>query len=70
MQVQHIAQSMNDSSYGTQNGLGSAVEEATVGQYVHAKYSYVAQQPDELSFTKGDYIQVVEKSNDGWWRGE
>ena len=63
-----IAQNFNDHSL-TQNGTGGG-EEAPVGAYVHAKYSYAAQQPDELSFMKGDYIQVTEKSNDGWWKGK
>lgn len=34
-----------------------------------AKYSYEAQQADELSLTKGDKIVVLEKSSDGWWKG-
>ena len=36
---------------------------------VQAKYSYIAKQADELSFNKGDYISVQEKSSDGWWKG-
>lgn len=34
-----------------------------------AKYNYKSQQIDELSLTKGDRISVLEKSDDGWWRG-
>lgn len=34
------------------------------------KYNYQAQQSDELSLTKGTRILIVEKSNDGWWRGQ
>lgn len=34
------------------------------------KYNYVAQQPDEISLSKGNVIKVLEKSSDGWWRGE
>lgn len=34
-----------------------------------AKYNYKSQQPDELSLNKGDLISVLEKSDDGWWRG-
>lgn len=34
------------------------------------KYNYQAQQADELSLTKGTRILIVEKSNDGWWRGQ
>ncbi|XP_066587000.1 SH2/SH3 adapter protein dreadlocks isoform X1 [Prorops nasuta] len=34
------------------------------------KYSYQAQMPDELSLVKGTRILILEKSNDGWWRGQ
>ena len=34
------------------------------------KYNYSAQQPDELSLVKGQQVLVMEKSSDGWWRGE
>lgn len=34
------------------------------------KYNYQAQQQDELSLTKGTRILILEKSNDGWWRGQ
>lgn len=34
------------------------------------KYNYQAQQPDELALTKGTRILILEKSNDGWWRGQ
>lgn len=34
------------------------------------KYNYQAQQPDELSLIKGSRILILEKSNDGWWRGQ
>ncbi|KAJ6222158.1 hypothetical protein RDWZM_000703 [Blomia tropicalis] len=37
---------------------------------VIAKYNYEAQQTDELTLVKGDKISVVEKSSDGWWRGQ
>lgn len=30
------------------------------------KYNYQAQQPDELSLTKGTRILILEKSNDGY----
>ena len=35
-----------------------------------AKYNYQAQQLDELSLVKGAKVMILEKSNDGWWRGE
>lgn len=34
------------------------------------KYNYKSQQPDELSLTKGARLAVLEKSDDGWWKGE
>lgn len=34
------------------------------------KYNYQAQQQDELSLAKGSRILILEKSNDGWWRGQ
>lgn len=34
------------------------------------KYNYEAQQPDEVSLSKGARVLVMEKSNDGWWKGE
>lgn len=34
------------------------------------KYNYQAQQADELPLTKGLRILILEKSNDGWWRGQ
>ncbi|KAF7658022.1 hypothetical protein LDENG_00018360 [Lucifuga dentata] len=37
---------------------------------VKAIYSYVAKQPDELSFGKGALIYNVTKENDGWWKGD
>lgn len=34
------------------------------------KYNYEAQQSDELSLVKGSKVIVMEKSSDGWWKGE
>jgi len=34
------------------------------------KYVYQAQQMDELALTKGTRILILEKSNDGWWKGQ
>lgn len=33
------------------------------------KYNYKSQQSDEISLSKGSEIQVLEKSDDGWWKG-
>ncbi|XP_022242204.1 cytoplasmic protein NCK1-like isoform X1 [Limulus polyphemus] len=35
-----------------------------------AKYNYTAQQSDEICLVKGARILVLEKSSDGWWKGE
>ncbi len=43
-----------------QDPIGSAV----------VKYAYQAQQMDELALTKGTRILILEKSNDGWWKGQ
>lgn len=34
------------------------------------KYAYQAQQMDELALMKGTRILILEKSNDGWWKGQ
>lgn len=35
-----------------------------------AKYTYQAQQEDELSFVKGVVINVINKDDPDWWQGE
>jgi len=53
------------------NGLPETpTKKATSQHFAIAKYSYEAQQSDELSLSKGDKIVVLEKSSDGWWKGE
>ncbi len=34
-----------------------------------AKYKYAAKRDDELGLEKGDHLVVLEKEQDGWWRG-
>ncbi len=36
---------------------------------VHAVYDYVAQQEDELSFSRGDAILILQKVDEDWWKG-
>lgn len=40
------------------------------GPMATVKYNYKSQQPDELSLSKGENICVLEKSDDGWWKGD
>ena len=35
-----------------------------------SRYNYSANRDDELDLKKGDKVLVVEKENDGWWKGE
>lgn len=35
-----------------------------------AKYAYEPQRDDELRLAKGDVVSVMDKSSDGWWKGE
>lgn len=68
--------SIDDPVAGTRNGRNedTAVSDCNaptlVNTYALVKYNYEAQQSDELSLVKGSRLHVVEKSSDGWWRGE
>ncbi|XP_053202745.1 cytoplasmic protein NCK2-like [Panonychus citri] len=53
-------QATSSSSHGQTSSQSIAV----------VKYNYEAQQSDELSLVKGTRIHVLEKSSDGWWKGE
>lgn len=56
---------------GSDNRSESSIGSETFGESVMtmAKYSYEAQQPDEIALAKGDRVLVLEKSSDGWWKG-
>jgi len=52
---------------------GGGGDAATAGEAISSaivKYNYQAQQLDELSLVKGARILILEKSGDGWWRGQ
>ncbi|EGT58185.1 hypothetical protein CAEBREN_05204 [Caenorhabditis brenneri] len=34
------------------------------------KFTYEPRLEDELGLTKGQYVNVIEKNSDGWWKGE
>lgn len=38
--------------------------------FAEAKYDYQPQREDELALRKGVQVKVVDKSSDGWWKGE
>ena len=40
-------------------------------EYVYARYNFVPEHADEISFCAGERIEVVEKDDmyqDGWWK--
>ncbi|XP_060909828.1 GRB2-related adapter protein-like [Labrus mixtus] len=39
-------------------------------QQVRALYSFRAEEKDELSFNVGDVVQVLERPDPAWWRGQ
>ncbi|RXG68231.1 Cytoplasmic protein NCK1 [Armadillidium vulgare] len=47
----------------------TSIDPADAIGWAVVKYNYIAQQIDELSLTKGTRVLIMEKSNDGWWRG-
>jgi len=54
-------------------GSGTMGDATTAGEAISSaivKYNYQAQQLDELSLVKGARILILEKSGDGWWRGQ
>lgn len=57
----------------TTNGLSavaSSSNQTVLNTFALVKYNYEAQQSDELSLVKATRIRVLEKSSDGWWKGE
>ncbi|XP_077568315.1 intersectin-2-like [Stigmatopora nigra] len=50
-------------------GSVSSASPSPVCQVI-AMYDYTAANPDELSFSKGRLITVLDKSDPDWWRGE
>jgi amphiphysin len=39
-------------------------------QTVSANYDYQGQRDGDLSFRKGDVIEIIRKGDDDWWRGK
>ncbi|XP_069104040.1 cytoplasmic protein NCK2-like [Argopecten irradians] len=60
--------SRNGDTGSDQNSISSDVQICDPSPAI-SKFTYAAQQPDELSLTKGERVMVLEKSSDGWWKG-
>jgi len=58
------------SDYSKEESPMAGPSTATHICFALVKYNYEAQQSDELSLVKGTRVRVLEKSSDGWWRGE
>ncbi|ETN84925.1 hypothetical protein RB195_021251 [Necator americanus] len=55
------------------NGQGSLPDSLKIGimsSRAIVKFSYDPRLEDELKLTRGDTISVIDKSSDGWWKGE
>lgn len=52
-----------------ENGSDRCIMAGSISSAV-AKYSYEPQREDELRLVKGDIVSVIEKSSDGWWKGQ
>ncbi|ESO89118.1 hypothetical protein LOTGIDRAFT_106309, partial [Lottia gigantea] len=50
----------------------SAVRIFVVGEKALVRFSYSADQPDELSLKEGEVVNVIDRhlEDDGWWKGE
>ncbi|KAM9366689.1 proline-serine-threonine phosphatase-interacting protein 1-like [Symphorus nematophorus] len=61
----------SDGGYAPLRDLQYAASLVTVSpdedSYI-ALYEYTAQEGDELSFSRGDVVQVLERGEDGWWK--
>ncbi|XP_041645702.1 proline-serine-threonine phosphatase-interacting protein 1b isoform X2 [Cheilinus undulatus] len=64
---------ISDDGYAPLPGLQHVAPMTTASadeeNYV-ALYEYTAQEEDELSVSRGDMVQVLERGQDGWWKVE
>lgn len=58
------------SPVATKAGGEPEEEEASAVGTALVRYNYEAKQADEISLAKGTRVLVMEKSSDGWWKGE
>ncbi|PIO71571.1 SH3 domain protein [Teladorsagia circumcincta] len=55
------------------NGQGSPLDSVKIGSMstrAVVKFSYDPRLEDEMKLTRGETITVIDKSSDGWWKGE
>eukprot|EP00727_Mastigamoeba_balamuthi_P007541 m51a1_g3407 putative myotubularin isoform x1 (1148) ;mRNA; f:559739-564043 len=58
----------DDEEYPTNGATVAPEMEQPLGRYV-ALYDYAARDDTELTFTRGDIVEVVYKEDSGWWWG-
>lgn len=64
----HAILSPNSRKFG--GSTDAPVQKAQeVHEYVKTKYDYTAENPEGLSFYAGQFIQVLTKTESGWWNG-
>ena len=68
---------MSDSFHGIQSAAAAGAppppkreEDEDNSNKVVALFNYQGTDEDDLSFVKGDEIEIVEKIDEGWWRGK
>ncbi|GMR32582.1 hypothetical protein PMAYCL1PPCAC_02777, partial [Pristionchus mayeri] len=61
--------SQQNSSFPNNSSNGAVFFKAGAMQ-ARVRFTYEPKLEDELELTKGDTITIVEKSSDGWWKGE
>ncbi|CAI4232618.1 unnamed protein product [Auanema sp. JU1783] len=59
-----------NNSFNSNGGQGFNKLSAAMSCRVVVKFTYEPQIEDELGLTRGEVINVIEKSSDGWWKGE
>ena len=74
--IMDFFQSFSDQNGGSEHSPENIIPQPsstrimTDSSYATAKYNYDPQRPDELRLQRGDSVRVVERSSDGWWKGE
>ncbi|CAH8866585.1 unnamed protein product [Trichobilharzia szidati] len=53
----------------TSNGNNISVANCKVGDLLEALYDCEAENSDELTFSRGEIIQICDKPDDDWWEG-